>query len=453
MKKLIIIILMCYSPLLCGEWTQLSTLETSLTLPKIESIDENNIMVSGNVGAIIPHVFKSTNRGETWEISLDDSVKRDETGKVIYHPRRMNDFKYMTEDNAYVMHEGTLYWYTTDGGENWYQDSIIDGSEGGLFRYINFNSSGFGVTSIYDVYITKNYGKTFETHEVKSYTDTLINKSFFDNLIITDDNIIFGVGYYIVEPYHKDNKIFTVISEDLGQTWEISSFLEKRMNDYVKLSNGNIVAVGAEQTKPNASTYRDIIQISTDGGYTWELIMDSVAAPSSWLSKIEFINDKDGIAYSEGFSKLIRTSDGGRTWYRDYGISDLPNSPEDYAYLPNGEILAVARTGKVYKWTDPALSVVEDKRYADEPNIRIYPNPISENETINIEFTPTFVGQLELSLIDITGRKVSTNQLEIVNRSKQVLNYKPENDLPSGVYFLQIGYSNGLAERQKFVVE
>ncbi len=453
MKELLIMItFMFHSPLFGGEWTNLSNLGTSLVSPKVESINDN-VMISGNVGGSIPYIFKSIDRGETWEISLVDSIKRDETGNVIYHPRKMNDFKYMTEDNAFVMHEGTLYWNTSNGGETWYQDSIIDGSEGGVNRYINFNSNGYGVTSIYNLYLTKNWGKTFETFEIKSETDTLINKSVYDDLIITDDGLIFGAGYYIVKPYHEDNKLFTIISKDFGKTWEVSSILEKRMNAYTKLSNGNIVAVGSEQTKPNASTFKDIIQISTDGGYSWEVVLDTLSSPSSILWNVEFINDKDGITFSPGFSKLLRTSDGGRTWYRDYGTYDLPESPEDYAYLQNGEILAIDRAGVVSKWTDPILSIEDDKMQEEEPTAKLYPNPLSTNEELNIEFVPSFLGEMELSIIDMTGGKISTYQLNLASRTKQILNFKPNHDLTSGIYFLQIGYKNGIAERHKFVVE
>ncbi len=452
MKKLILITFMFCSPLFCGEWTNLSNLGTSLISPKIE-VFNNNVMISGNVGGIIPHVFKSTDRGETWEIALEDSVRKDENGKVIYHPRRMNDFKYMTKDHAFVMNEGTLYWYTSDGGDNWYQDSIIDGLEGGINRYINFNSKGYGVTSIYDLYLTKNWGKTFETIEIKSETDTLINKSVYDDLIITDNGLIFGAGYYIVKPYHEDNKLFTILSRDLGKTWEVSSILQKRMNGYTQLSNGNIIAVGSEQTKPNASTYRDIIQISTDGGYSWEVVLDTLSSPSSILWEVEFINDNDGITFSPGFSKLLRTSDGGRTWQRDYGTFDLPDSPDDYAYLSSGEILAVDRAGEVSKWTDPILSIEEDWTQDSKPTAKLYPNPLSKNETLSIEFIPTFLGEVELSIIDITGRKISTYLLDLKNSTKQLLSFKPDNDLTTGVYFLQIGYKNGIAERYKFVVE
>lgn len=81
MKTVIVITIMFCSPLFSGEWTNLSNLGTSLIGSKVEVVNEN-VMISGNVGGIIPHVFKSTDRGETWEIALEDSVRKDENGKV-----------------------------------------------------------------------------------------------------------------------------------------------------------------------------------------------------------------------------------------------------------------------------------------------------------------------------------------------------------------------------------
>ncbi|MER3328079.1 MAG: T9SS type A sorting domain-containing protein, partial [Candidatus Kapaibacterium sp.] len=118
-----------------------------------------------------------------------------------------------------------------------------------------------------------------------------------------------------------------------------------------------------------------------------------------------------------------------------------------------GEILAVTRTGNVYKWTDPILSIGEDRIKESEPSAKLYPNPLSNNEALSIEFVPSFLGDVELSILDLSGHKISTYQLNLVKATKQVLNFKPNNDLTSGVYFLQISYRNGIVERHKFVVE
>ncbi len=453
MKELLIIITFMFcSPLFGGEWTNLSNLGTSLVGPKVEAVG-NYVMISGNVGGIIPHVFKSTDRGENWVVALDDSVKRDETGKVIYHPVRSYDLTYTDSDHAIMMCEGLRFWRTDDGGKNWVYDSLRGGSksQSDIIARNNIAIARYGS----ELYFSIDYGRNWDKYESK------FNREFdLDNgdlrphaLFFLDDSTLIADGSYFVDFYHEDNQNFIIKSTDYGRNWEIIYDKERQLHFSYRLLNNKIIAVGSVQTKPYASTYVDVVQISTNGGYSWEIVLDTISSPSSTLNEIEFNNDMEGIAYSSGFSKLLRTSDGGRTWYRDYGTYDLDTSPDDYAYLPNGEILAVTRTGNVYKWTDPILSVEDDRKQEVEPSTKLYPNPLSINHALSIEFVPSFLGEVELTIIDITGRNISTFKLDLTNPTKQVLSFKPDNELTSGIYFLQISYKNGIAERHKFVVE
>ncbi len=453
MKELLIMITFMFcSPLFGGEWTNLSNLGTSLVGPKVEAIGDN-VMISGNVGGITPHVFKSTDRGETWEVALDDSVRRDENGKVIYHPVRTYDLAFTDSLHAIMSCEGLRFWRTEDGGKNWVYDSLKAGSstQNIIRTYKNMAIASY----IEEIYFSDDFGKNWISYKAKINREFDLDKGtvYPHYISFLDDSTLIADGSYFVDFYHEDNQYFIFKSTDFGSNWEIIHDKERSSNFSYKLINNNIIAVGSNQTKPYASSYIDIIQKSTDGGYSWELIMDTVSFPSSPLREIDFINDNDGIAFSPGYSKLFRTSDGGRTWYRDFSIDSLTYPPYDYEYLPNGEILAVERGGEVYKWTDPFLSIDEDRIRESEPSVKLYPNPLSKNETLNIEFIPSFLGEVELSIIDMTGRKLSIYQHNLASRTKQILNYKPNNDLTSGIYFLQIGYKNGIAERHKFVVE
>lgn len=298
MIKIIIIVLMCYSPLLSGEWTQLSSLETSLTIPKIESIDENNIRVSGNVGAIIPHVFKSNDRGKTWNISLEDSIITDESGKVLYHPVRTYDLVYTDSLHAIMMCEGLRFWRTEDGGKNWAYDSLREqnNTQNGIITNKNYAIATYAE----EIYFSDDFGVSWEMYKAKFDREFDLEKGSIVPFSITflNDSTLIADGYYFVDFYHENNQYFILKSTNLGRNWEITYEKNSNKNFYYASNKNQIVAVGSVQTAPFESTYRDIIQISTDGGYTWEEIMDSVSAPSSILNKVEFINELEGIAFS-----------------------------------------------------------------------------------------------------------------------------------------------------------
>ncbi|MER3330301.1 MAG: hypothetical protein RIF34_12030, partial [Candidatus Kapaibacterium sp.] len=251
------------------------------------------------------------------------------------------------------------------------------------------------------IFISYNYGKNWESFDfnLKHSFNLEKGKVTASNFTYLNDSTIIANGYYFVDFYHKDNVYFHTISYDYGRSWVISSLKERfETFFYHKLSGNCIYAVGSIQTAPYSNKEIDLFRLSTDGGYTWQNIMDTLSTPTLPLLSVEFLDDKKGIAFTRGFVKLWRTNDGGLSWYRDNGPDDFAVPPSDYAFLPNGEILSVSINGEIHKWTDPILSIEEDRIQKSEQTAKIFPNPLSINETWNVEFIPSFLGEVELSI-------------------------------------------------------
>jgi len=82
-----------------------------------------------------------------------------------------------------------------------------------------------------------------------------------------------------------------------------------------------------------------------------------------------------------------------------------------------------------------------------ENNFKIYPNPVT-NESV-ISFQTQTCGNINLSVFDIHGRKITT----ILNKNLPVgsYNYSLNKNIPSnGVYFLRLKTEEGIST-QKFV--
>lgn len=449
---------MSYTTLICGEWSQISDI-TSGDISEYEYLNGyidskgNQTLSATNLGLTDPYIFNSFDEGKTWTISLADTIRYNDKNEIIYQPRKMINFEYMDSLHAIAMCRDFNYWRTEDGGKTWVLDSIIS-KNNESFQVTTF--SNLAITNYTDTLFTSNdYGKSWSINQIKILSEFDIKKGhlFIDNLKIINKTTIIADGVYFVDFYHKDNVYFHTISTDLGKTWEVTSIKDKfSYYKYFNLGNNKIYAVGNVQVKPYSSEYRDLFKLSTDGGYSWNLILDTLSTPKQPLDGVEFIDDKNGIAFARDWAKLYRTSDGGMSWWRDNGVDEFQYPPHDYDYLPNGEILAVARTGKVYRWTDPSLSAPENSLEEKEREIKIYPNPAIPNQSINITFNPAIRGNALISIIDINGKILSTYKVTL-NKFEEQFGFKPKGDLTAGTYFFQIGYSNGATERQKFVVE
>lgn len=450
MIKSIIITFMFCSPLFCGEWNHISTLPKDLDKPTIQVINQNDLMIGGNFGSATPYVEKSTDSGKSFEIIFKDTVLTNLFG----FSREITSFHHEDSKHILLMCQGLRYWYSEDTGKTWLYDSLLSNSSS-IVNAVSFKNNVI-ISTGDTIYTSSDYGKTWESYEFKLEHNFDLEKGKVFNYYFAylNESTIIANGYYFVDSNHEDNVYFITISNDNGKTWGISTIKDRFETLFFHaLPDNEVYAVGAIQVAPYSSKYIDIFKHSTDGGYTWQNIMDTLSTPALPLLGVDFLDDKNGIAFTRGFVKLWRTTDGGLSWKRDNGPDEFDYPPYDYAFLPNGEILAVAENGKVHKWTDPVLSVEDKVKFNTESSIKLYPNPLNVNEPLNIEFIPRYLGQIELSIIDITGKKFSSYTLQLIANNKQTISYTPENDLTSGTYFIQIGYKNGTAERKNFVVE
>lgn len=463
--KIIIIFFLSFSSLICGQWTQIADVTTGENEMSyydnsyIVGINSTNIIVVGNRSSTRPWIFRSKDSSNLFEQIFLDYLKTNDKGKVIHTPSRMINFKLMDSLHSIAMCENFNYWRTEDGGKNWINGRIANGGNNYLRvdayknRLAIANNLGNGVNIIYTSF---DFGKNWDSvNAIVNYNFNLkVGNLFLDKLKVINATTMVADGIYLVDIYHKDNVYFHTISTDFGKNWEITEYKNRNSHfNYIGLSNNRIYAVGSVQVEPYSSDYRDLFKLSTDGGYSWTTIKDTVARPTTPLGGVEFIDEKRGIAFSRDFAKLYRTSDGGMTWYRDFGPEEFQYPPHDYDYLPNGEILAVASTGKVYRWSDPSLSIEDPEDNQVKGKVfKIFPNPVPQNQSLNIVFNPTFMGNATVSIVDMRGKALTTFGA-YWSKFEEYLTFQPDNDLPTGTYFIQIEYENGIAERQMFVVE
>ena len=131
------------------------------------------------------------------------------------------------------------------------------------------------------------------------------------------------------------------------------------------------------------------------------------------------------------------------------------------AAITNGNVIANGGGGFGTSQTNsfcitggvPQLFVNDDASYAHQisnstksTTFRLYPNPA--NDILNVQFNKNTTSEIELNIIDITGKIIHTETRAIFDSTIQMI----INNLNSGIYFVQI-IDNEKIMTEKFVVE
>lgn len=261
--------------------------------------------------------FKTSDGGENW---IQDP----------YFSRELYDLKFLDENTGFASGEGNIIVKTIDGGNTW---TYIGGTSYGdtdLYGiYFNSVNEGFTVGQRGRILKTTNGGTTW--NEYAPFYNTITNFQFVgaNSIVALIDN----------NTYYK--------SPDKGLTWtKVASpghYQYTRnfffFNELIGYSLGGGTSEGSSLFKTTDGGTSWFKQGTTNYDFTGNLhfftpdygiiagengTLETTNGGNSWvkvnntsLSKVQFINDTIGYAFSFGYysyGKLYRTNDAGKNW-------------------------------------------------------------------------------------------------------------------------------------------
>lgn len=289
----------------------------------------------------------------------------------------------------------------------------------------------------------------------------------------------YGNGSYYVG--YEDGML---ISED-GYAWnEISFFSGKNCED-IQIYN-DYIAVAIDQ--PN-----DNVFWSEDGGENWEPIIGDYkiaklllnyfcnlfgicienSSDCGYYKLTEYSMMWENKFFTENINTLGFDNDGRSFlgWYAANGehkgiAKYFDYTPTNYLTffnqgLPNLNINDITSTDEyvggsiVFCCTDEGAFyctnyVGIETLKAENEQIFIYPNPVSNQATIRINLTEPIVKDISISILNNQGFEVDEIKLEDYTSNEIIINWN-KGDLPAGVYYLVIKTENGHLS-DKFII-
>jgi len=180
--------------------------------------------------------------------------------------------------------------------------------------------------------------------------------------------------------------------------------------------------------------YRTMVAHTTDGGANW----DTLSFSSSYgAGDIFFINDSDGFIVGRSYD--YKTTDGGDNWTQ----IDYPSEVLKMFFLDEAYGWAVGYNGRIFKYFDPNVGVVDDNYFVNPKSYALYqnyPNPFNPSTKIKYSIPPVGTQRavsVQLKVYDILGKEVAI----LVNEEQGVGFYEIDfvaGQLSSGIYFYQL---------------
>ena len=335
-------------------------------LPHLPTISANSVyFTTANIGYIVCNggiILKTVDGGYNWS-SQSSGI-----------PYDLYSVEFTDENVGYIVGWGGYILKTIDGGTNW----IVKHYAGPPLVSICFPTSNIGYACGYMALIlkTNDSGETW----TGEYGDS--NVPVLNSINFPDTNTGYVVGYNSLILKKENGGNWTVLPNYPGEPGE-------GFSSVFFLNPDTGIICGSHKYKTN------------DGGGTWSR-KDSLGG-----SSIFFYNSST-IGYVVGDGGLIqKTFDCGETWF--FQNSGVPNDliSVHFPTLDTGYI--VGWGGVLLKTTTGGVGINEN---FSPHNIKIYPNPASNNITIDIPEIPEF-SSYSMIIYNILGEK----QIEKVIRN------------------------------------
>lgn len=373
-------------------------------------------------------------------------MKTEDFGQSFTHLnpfKRENLLSFAINDSGegYALGGYSTFLHTIDNGETWIPTEInlSDNEDNYIQAVIAINNNRFLIGHNEGISIVEN-GAVVSTNTVSC--DKLLKSKFNNNI-------------FAVRQIASDYVISR--STDGGQTWINLINLPTYPSDLNESSSGQIYIPGFDGT----------IITSSDGGDNWNII--NIGGIDEKIQKLSFFDENLGLI-STG-NNLYITRDGGTTTeylYSDYLISNLHMFSDKHFLFTSapGGFTSVKETvdaGENWENTNSFCNKVINTYYDDNKTvwlaqeggfinkhiilevlgtnnyiktnyINVYPNPLAQGESLNIQKLSEEYKSADIYNL-VTGKKV----IQLSNISK---NWIETNELEGGIYILKLTGDN-----------
>ncbi len=359
------------------------------------------------------NIFKSNDRGYTWEKILD------------FNP--VTSFQFVDAYNGVAVCNCTgEITKTTDGGNTWeiHEINSMDFNP----QCLCFLDEQTGFAGGYEhgiaIYKTTDGCETWEKSVFQS------NKPFEGISDITFRNDSNGFATI------KRGQYYFLRTINQGETWLLDSFnIQIEANKILFLNSDVGFVIGNKILK------------TCDGGQTWVEIPDNIEGGHNFTS-IDFPSENVGYLTMSGNEKtMMRTDDGGDTWHPLDFEFYTTSEPQTTAFFSEEEGLAMGKMSMIFKTYTGGLVGINKKRIAPKthPALVCYPNPVKNILTVQPDEAVKNLNTLEFyNTKGVLVRKV------IVSGGKEKITVNLTG-LIKGTYFVILTVSDGTKYSAKIV--
>jgi photosystem II stability/assembly factor-like uncharacterized protein len=418
-----------------AQWTEVELQEDALgnwsVFTHIDAADSMYVMALGAADwSQTPFVRGSTDGGVTWRTLLSDSTYlTGDTNAPVHYPLGFRDISTPSRTTALVVGDSGSFWRTSNWGNTWVHTQF--GKEGKVLK-LSMLDSMYGVAFQYRnlVWVTDDGGRSWQ----KTVVDTTLLPAGY----LIDDITIVSRNTWLLTIYNSDGESDIARTTDAGVTWNLTGALRASDIDMINERVG-IAVGGGKYQEPGSSVQNDIIQMTTNGGMSWETVIDALQDPHFGLRGVSFATPQFGLAVGGG-RKALRSTDFGETW--SPFVTGLPKEADlfeltDVAYPTATIAYATTWKGRIFKARLQSVADVNDSQEGASASLLIRPNPTTGR--MGITAPNEAVEDLRIIVSDVLGRTVLSRERRSVLPGEELL--VDGSGFDNGAYFVRVATS------------
>lgn len=423
MKKLqLLFALLCFGTVLSQEtWDYLPVEISNNYHGAICPIDENVVHVVSDYGKF----YKTIDGGEIWS-QFDSGINE-----------YFFDLAFDGSDNGYAVGDNGTIQKTINAGQNWIS-SASGTTETLLSVAVSTQNNIWAVGDNGTILNSTNGGSSWTL-------DNSLTSEKLNSVKFKDENIGYIAG---------DNGVL-LYTENGGLDWEQLTI--PTTDDLFAISiteNSLYILNGSSGWGDEYGHYEAFLGLKTTNNVDW--IQFYIEDPFGYVGSTDMYFLHDNIGFSIGSVAMLcdccnvwiaKTINGGENW--DYSLDEETNAADCHANNGYADIKFVnqevgfALLGKNILKTPYESAGIEDFKRSN--SFTLYPNPTS-NGNFNLEINSTNPEELSLEIVDMTGKKIYTEN----NLKENNLISTP--NISEGIYFVKLLKDGKMVANQKLIM-